>query len=1239
MFKRIANDVAACAPAVKYQAVVVGSGYGAGVAAARLARAGVQVCVLERGKEFLPGEFPDSIGSAKDQFRIDTNTATLGTPDGLYNLHVHDDMLAMVGCGLGGTSLINANVTLEMDPELFRTEAWPQVYRDNPHLLSDHAARAKAVLSAQPYPEHAPPLNKLKALEVAAKKMKQPFRRVPIAVNFEKQTNAFGVEQPACNGCGDCTSGCNTGAKNTVQMNYLPDAHNHGASLFTGVLVDHVRRKAQGGWEVCYRRTVEGDSGELHRIDADMVILGAGAIGSTEILLRSKAAGLPLSSQLGQRFSGNGDVLGVAYDCDWQSATPSTEAKEPARINGVGLGSRPVDPQQVPGPCITGVIDMRQHRNPLRRMVVEEGVIPGALAMALPPALFYASSQLNNVFQYGADDGKRRLLDAQAIGDALQSSTASLTDLAYEGAPARTQTFLVMSLDEAQGRITLNNNRAVLEWPGEGGSPVIAEDNRVLAEASEALKGQYIANPLWDEAMGRKLVTVHPLGGCAMADEVSRGVVNDRCQVFSGETATSVYPGLYVCDGSVIPGALGVNPLLTISAVAERACELMVADVKSSGDAQAMAVTPPAPAPVGAPEGLWDQLKQVALDLAVKLLRPPFDRVLTTYPEHFSPSLGFSETMRGWVTDDLSRVPTGGMGEPTYAIAQAWGRDAGPRHAMALHLEVDASDAHALATHPEHRADITGHVTCPALCAQDMRIRSGSFHLLCTDPERVETWTMRYDLVLDRGVDQVFLRGTKVLHEQAGSSPWKDLTTLYVDVHAGPSAQGPLLARGIVSLDLQDLLHQLSTLRMAITRKPAQWLTARIPQIAGYLKLFYGKAFVAFFGTTVFRAYGGLFSDLKNFTAEDLKQLTFRALQCPEPEVHFVNLPGGFKVRLTRYRGGTQGPVMLVPGLTVNASSFATPTVDVNLVEYLCARQYDVWLFDYRASPDSGSPLKRYTIDDIVRIDWPAAVNCVLQQTGATDVQVVAHCVGSMSLLMALISGQLKGVRSAVCSQLTLHPSTNWLNDLKSELGVVKLLEEVPQLHGQFNFIPGESDVDRVIDAVAWRAPLPEGEVCKSPLCHRIFSFIGPSYAHAQLNHATHTAIGQMFGSVHLSPFEQLSLIMQEGKAVDAQGADVYLSASLAQQNLKLPVSFIAGARNQLFFPETSLRTYKWLCQVNGHGWYTRRVFPDYAHMDFFIGKNAATDVFPYIVAELDKHAVSARPGVGAGSNADEATS
>ena len=302
-----------------YSVVVVGSGYGGAIAAARIARAGRDVCVLERGKELHPGEYPNSGHSALRQIQVHTAKDDYGPATGMFDFHVGRDITVVAGCGLGGTSLINGNVALEPDDSIFSDDRWPRPLRNDPGVLRPFMQAARHMLGSNPYPRTWPDLPKLEALTRVADGLGREVSRPDINVTFVDGPNAVGVRQNACALCGDCCSGCNYGAKNTVLMNYLPDAHWHGAHIFTEVAVRSVQR-LEGKWRVAYDVLGEGrgnSPGTPPRfVLADVVVLAAGTLGSTQILLRSRDLGLPVSDRLGCGFSGNGDVIAFAYDTD-----------------------------------------------------------------------------------------------------------------------------------------------------------------------------------------------------------------------------------------------------------------------------------------------------------------------------------------------------------------------------------------------------------------------------------------------------------------------------------------------------------------------------------------------------------------------------------------------------------------------------------------------------------------------------------------------------------------------------------------------------------------------------------------------------------------------------------------------------------------------------------------------------------------------------------------------------------
>lgn len=531
-----------------YCTVVVGSGYGGAIAAARLTEIG-SVCLLERGKELHPGEYPRTLCDAVDQIQVEMPAGHRGSPTAMFDFRLGRDISVLVGCGLGGTSLINANVALEPKTSKMKDKKWPpQLRRDG--FLDPYYAKARDVLDPQQYPADRP-LQRLDALERAAQTIGGKFDRAWLNVTFKSGLNKAGmVDQRACVLCGDCVSGCNYWAKNTVLMNYLPLAHKDGAHIFTEAAVRSIGLGQDQKWRVLFHDLREGRQGvdaPALSVTADRVVLAAGTLGSTEILLRSRRAGLDLSKRLGERFSGNGDLLGFAYDVD-----------QP--VHGVGLGRRPPPPaESAVGPTITGTIDLRDRRRPDAGLLIEDGAMPGPVGSLLPTAFAAAAPFIGAPANRSALDSLQRRV-REPVG-VLQGP--------YRGPLDRTFAYLVMSEDDDEGRLLLRGDRLRVSWLGVADRPVVRHHNHTLAQATRGLKGTYVPDPLWTGAFGHALITVHPLGGCVMAADGYRGVVDYRGRVFTGRNRRELHRGLYVADGSIVPIPLGVNPLLTISALAE----------------------------------------------------------------------------------------------------------------------------------------------------------------------------------------------------------------------------------------------------------------------------------------------------------------------------------------------------------------------------------------------------------------------------------------------------------------------------------------------------------------------------------------------------------------------------------------------------------------------------------------------------------------------------------------------
>jgi cholesterol oxidase len=539
-----------------YDVVVIGSGYGGGIASSRLARAGRTVCLLERGEEKQPGDYPNSGPRLLAEVQVDSPIVRVGSKTALLDVRYNKDINVVVGCGLGGTSLINAGICLRPDPNVLITDAWPAELRVKA-ALDNFFARAEDMLKPSLAPSVFLEAGKAVALGEAAKKLGKTATPLPVMVNFEplpNDMNHVGVTQLPCVGCGDCVTGCNYRAKNTVIMNYLPDAKSHSAEMFVLARVRYLE-KADGGWRVYGDGVDEKGVEAAFKVTGKVVILAAGTLGSTEILLRSQEKGLPLSKQVGNHFSTNGDMIGFAYNTDYIA-------------NGIGLGARPPNPKSPIGPTATAMVDLRNESGANSGMVLEEAAIPGALSDFLAPLLAIEARLQGTEASQDLRDRIRKELSE--IGSKLLGP--------YTGATKNTLSLIVLADDDSMGRMFLNDDRLRIDWPGLGKQAQLGEASELMRRITLALGGEYIQNPIWNELTDHNLVTAHPLGGCVMADNTDGGVVNHKGQVFSGGPGGGVHEGLYVMDGSVVPTALGVNPLLTISALAERSCYHLARD-------------------------------------------------------------------------------------------------------------------------------------------------------------------------------------------------------------------------------------------------------------------------------------------------------------------------------------------------------------------------------------------------------------------------------------------------------------------------------------------------------------------------------------------------------------------------------------------------------------------------------------------------------------------------------------
>jgi cholesterol oxidase len=294
-----------------FDAIVVGSGFGGAVAAARVAQAGLRVAILERGRRWPRGSFPRDSSDLKAGWLWQVG-------GGLFDLRWLDRMLSVQAAGWGGGSLIYANVFARPSDETFRPH-WPVSYsRTSLDRYFDLAAYMLEVGPIQADPVSGEVPVRTRAMEDLVERMDRAAGTVRpnLAVRFAAepnvpQPNRHGVVQHGCTFVGECVVGCNQGAKNSLDYNYLAVAERAGAVALTEAEVVRIE-PGDGGYTVEYRDNAAGGARRVLR--GQSLFLAAGAVGTTELLLRSRDVHktLPdLSPRLGEGFSGNGDYLSL----------------------------------------------------------------------------------------------------------------------------------------------------------------------------------------------------------------------------------------------------------------------------------------------------------------------------------------------------------------------------------------------------------------------------------------------------------------------------------------------------------------------------------------------------------------------------------------------------------------------------------------------------------------------------------------------------------------------------------------------------------------------------------------------------------------------------------------------------------------------------------------------------------------------------------------------------------------
>ena len=519
-----------------FDAVVIGSGFGGSVSAFRYQAGGKKVCLLERGKQYLPGDFPRSPKGLSQNFWKPKHRLY-----GMFEVWAFRHIEAVVSSALGGGSIIYANVLLEKPPATF--DGWPLTHAD----LADHYETVRRVIQPQTYPHAVAPYNRVSKAnafaDAAAKLPDATFSFPPLAVTFANKGAAPVPGEPivgspgryTCRLCGECNAGCNHGSKNTLDFNYLQLFQDVGGKVRTLCEVKSFGQRDEGGFFVKYRQyDLDSDTVEHVEVTADRLTISAGSLGSTYLLLRNKdnLRNPPDAALLGSRWCGNGDFLGSLKNA-----------------------ANDLNPEH--GPVITSALEYEGGR-----YYIEDGGYPSFVEW-LEEGMggVKVVRRVLHTLKWWL---KRRLTDRSTSNVSRQ-----ISKLIDDGkSSSRKLPLCGMGDDVPDGRLSLKDKRLQNSWSTKSSKAYYAKIEDSMKELATAVGAEFSPATLLKLD---KLVTSHPVGGCPMGVSAADGVVDEYGRVFG-------VPGLSVVDGSILPGPVGPNPSLTIAAIADRAATYTLAN-------------------------------------------------------------------------------------------------------------------------------------------------------------------------------------------------------------------------------------------------------------------------------------------------------------------------------------------------------------------------------------------------------------------------------------------------------------------------------------------------------------------------------------------------------------------------------------------------------------------------------------------------------------------------------------
>ena len=1257
-FENLVDRVRQAPQEVHFDILIVGSGYGGAMAACTFAgrqNSGqpISVALLERGKEYLPGSFPKDLSELPGHIRLDQNK------EGLFDIRLGPEVATVVANGLGGGSLINAGVMEVPTDEVFQT-GWPEplqklssweTFFDRARKMlgaSDEEGKNNTILNYG-----GDPPSKYHAIEGVAPP--GSFRPAAITVAMDDTESSGHVELNKCTLCGDCATGCNFGAKISLDLNLLVSAQQAGAHLYSGATVLTVEQDGANWIANCVytNAALRARDGEVLKVRARRIILAAGTLGSSEILLRSHAAGLPVADlQLGQRCSTNGDMLVTDYATSTAVCTVADEAEKPS--------ARRI------GPTITGVIDLRA----TNKILVEEMSVPAALGV-LFREVFATVNTLHSLTDIDTSPHSRGFPD----DDIYAVPVAHINNTAL---------YAVMADDGAAGTIELNGNTssmasdglARIRWDGANSLEVFDTEVRTLADLTKASGGRIIANPFWKllpselawllKDQRGPLITVHPLGGCAMANSGATGVVDDVGRVFSTNSSTAIHDGLVVLDGSIIPTALGTNPALTISAVTLRAAESLA---HTWGFAEGAPGAPATPLrrPVFRSTDVAAEVPASKVEIIERLVGPVAFKAADSVEQRrvVELTLRFKLKLLGQLSqgngaDPILEVASGPSQENVSSqirifpearwdcINKSWAPPHQKEKLLDAIAEFHAPLAGTLRVLERQKSSGFGRIwragfawlrnrgwrdiyqgiadreAGPGLWS---RIKAG----IAVASRGGEIRQLVYDLTVGEpaagakfALDGSKIVGTKTFTYQRRCNPWRQLMEVKLETFPGLIGIG---SDQVVKLDEQYLARIGVPLLRIVGQPDAVRAIAELITFFGYfIRLLLGLHIWSFRapdtpkerkkrGVQPFPPPALTLSDGDTIAAD----VGCIAIPPESPQLApSMAPPVAGSVRLTHYPSPQSDvakgkhPVVMFHGYSAAGSTFAHHAVKPNLASFLCESGRDVWIADLRTSFGQPTAKEAWSFDQIGARDVPEVLQKVAASSFDGKVDVVAHCMGAVVFSIAVLGGHVKSeiIYRAALTQVGPLVVFSPANIFRAY--TLKYL--INFLPDNYSFNPDNPSLaddlwDRLLSTLPY--PIEEFDI-ENPLwpCsrtpwtrtrHRMDALYGRAFNAARMEPKVLSCINDYFGVMSLKTVSTTLNFVRYSLMTDYRGQNQLVSRENFETYWKFPTFSVHGDQNGLAHISTADR----MRQILGDAelrYQAPFINPDTGHQDALIG-------------------------------------